>query len=194
VTPGRFKEISMNRSPAAVLEAEHRYIQKVVGGIALHVDAIESGQPPDIGLLGEVEEFMRVFADECHHGKEEALLFPALERKGVPPGGCPLGALKHEHIAGKALVTELAKAVTDSRTGVDVPTEALVACLQGLVALYPTHIWKEDYLLFPMTGKVLSEEEQAGLLVEFDAADEQIGIARYHRFEEWSAALAAKAL
>lgn len=184
----------MDRSPAGVLETEHRYIQKVVGVIALHVDAIESGQALDLGLLAEVVEFMRAYADQCHHGKEEALLFPALEQKGVPPQGCPLGALKHEHVAGRALVTELATSVTGFRAGADAPTEALAKCLHGLVALYPNHIWKEEYLLFPMTGKVLTDPEQSWLAAEFDKVDAAFGVERLRRFEAWADALAARAL
>lgn len=29
-------------------------------------------------------EFLKVFVDKCHHGKEEDLLFPALEEAGIP--------------------------------------------------------------------------------------------------------------
>jgi hemerythrin-like domain-containing protein len=32
----------------------------------------------------------------------------------------------------------------------------LIRTLRDLVELYPGHIWKEDYLLFPMANKVLS--------------------------------------
>jgi hemerythrin-like domain-containing protein len=163
--------------------------QKVVGVIALHVDAVETGKAPDIRLLAEIVEFLRVYADQYHHAKEEDLLFPALERNGVPAQGCPLGALKHEHVAGRALVTDLATIVTDSRAGVDVSRQALVKCLQGLVALYPSHIWKEDYLLFPMTRKVLDDLEQSRLAAEFDSVDATFGPEKLRHFEEWADAL-----
>ena len=39
----------------------------------------------------------------------------------------------------------------------------LVTTLRGIVALYPSHIWKENYLLFPMTDKILNEKEQQEL-------------------------------
>ena len=32
-------------------------------------------------------EFLKVFVDKCHHGKEEELLFPALVAVGVPQDG-----------------------------------------------------------------------------------------------------------
>ena len=42
--------------------------------------------------LQQVVAFMRNYADKCHHGKEEAELFPFLERRGVPMRGCPIDA------------------------------------------------------------------------------------------------------
>ncbi|HEY3411424.1 MAG TPA: hemerythrin domain-containing protein [Armatimonadota bacterium] len=184
----------MELSAAGVLEAEHRYIQKVVGVAALHADGIEAGETPDFGLLGEVLDFLRAYADECHHGKEEALFFPALERNGVPPGGCPLGALKHEHVAGRALVADLATAVTDRRAGAEVPVATVLTCLKGLIELYPNHIWKEDYLLFPMAGKVLTDQDELALADEFAKADEAFGLVKRRRFEEWADAVSDRAL
>jgi hemerythrin-like domain-containing protein len=34
-------------------------------------------------------EFLSVFADTCHHGKEEDFLFPGLEAAGIPNEGGP---------------------------------------------------------------------------------------------------------
>jgi hypothetical protein len=35
--------------------------------------------------------------------------------------------------------------------------------LRDIATLYPNHIWKEDYLLFPLTDKVVSPEERHAL-------------------------------
>ena len=45
-----------------------------------------------VGILNKehfdgILEFLRVFVDKCHHGKEEDLLFPALIAVGVPKEG-----------------------------------------------------------------------------------------------------------
>lgn len=175
----------MDRSPGSLLLTEHRYITKLVGIVALHVEAIETGKAPDYDLLAEVVDFLQIYADQNHHGKEEALLFHLLEQKGVPGVGCPLGALKHEHVTGRALVAELAGLVTDHHEESDIATEELVICLKGLVTLYTNHIWKEDYLLLPMTDKVLTYEEQSKLVNEFDRADNLLGEEKIRRFEVW---------
>ena len=45
----------------------------------------------------------------------------------------------------------LAEAVEAYSRGDAAAKDALLANLRGITALYPNHIWKEDYLLFPMT-------------------------------------------
>jgi hemerythrin-like domain-containing protein len=52
------------------------------------------------------------------------------------------------------------------------------------VALYPAHIWKEDYLLFPMADKILSPSDHELLLREFDVAEETIGTGAHETFEQ----------
>ena len=88
------------KSPTEMLEAEHRVIQRVVGAMAVMAHALESGQAVEVRTLRDIVEFMRTFADKCHHGKEEVQLFPALERQRFPAHGCPMGALLHEHQLG----------------------------------------------------------------------------------------------
>lgn len=171
------------KNPTDILEAEHRVIQRVVGTMARLEEGLARGADPKVETLLAIVEFMRTFADKCHHGKEEAHLFPALERKGVPIGGCPLGALIHEHEKGRALVQELAEATEGYPQGRLAAREALRNILQGLIALYPSHIWKEDFLLFPMTNKLLSPEDQEALQTSFELVESGIGRDIHERFE-----------
>ena len=172
------------KRPTEVLEAEHHVIQKVVGAMAVLAQALDMGQEVKAKTLEDIVEFMRIFADKCHHGKEEVHLFPALEKKGVPARGCPVGALLHEHQQGRALVMGLAEAAGAYPKGETSAKEALQKSLRGLVELYPSHIWKEDYLLFPMTNKVLSAEDQRDLREKFERVEEAIGRDVHHRLEQ----------
>jgi len=173
-------------SPTEMLEAEHRVIAKVIGAVPVLADQLDAGQAVDVGLLRDIVEFMRTFADQCHHGKEELLLFPVLGKKGVPLQGCPVGALTAEHARGRALVKELADAVDAQQEGEPSAKETVIGALRGIAALYPNHIWKEDYLLFPMTNKVLNVEEQQLLSGEFQKVDERIGLSQYQRLEAFA--------
>ena len=173
-------------SPTEMLEAEHRVIAKVIGAVPVLADQLDAGQAVDVGLLRDIVEFMRAFADQCHHGKEELLLFPALGKKGVPLQGCPVGALTAEHARGRALVKELADATDALQSGELGAKATIIGALRGIAALYPNHIWKEDYLLFPMTNKVLNVEELQLLSGEFQKVDERIGLSQYQRLEAFA--------
>jgi hemerythrin-like domain-containing protein len=168
-------------TPAQVLEQEHRIIQRVVASMSVMAEELREGRAVEELDLREALLFLRVFADQCHHGKEERFLFPLLEARGVPPTGCPIGALKHEHDKGRALVGELEKAIEDySLRGT---AGALESALSSLVELYPGHIWKEDYLLLPMAGKVLSEKDLENLAEQFARVEAEIGPGAYEKFE-----------
>ena len=173
-------------SPTDMLEAEHRVIAKVIGAVLVLADRLDAGRAVDADLLHDIVDFMRTFADQCHHGKEELLLFPALGNKGVPLQGCPVGALTAEHVRGRQLVTELADATDACRKGETGGKVAVISALRGIAALYPNHIWKEDYLLFPMTDKVLTSEEKLLLFGEFEKVDERIGLDQYHGLEAFA--------
>ena len=169
--------------PTEVLEREHHYIQQVVASLLLLAEELEKGEAVPAETLADTLEFLRTFADRCHHGKEEACLFPLLEQKGVPPQGCPLGVLKKEHDAGRHLVAQFAT-VSGSYIKDGSDKELLRTTLLSLAELYGGHIWKEDYLLFPMTNKVLSAEEQDQLTRQFNDIESGIGPDVQQRFEE----------
>lgn len=173
-----------NRKATEELEHEHRIIQQVVGGMAVIIEKLESGKEIDPAVLTDLSEFMQTFGDKCHHGKEEDYLFKLLEKKGVPVSGCPLAVLLHEHEKGRGLMADLK---LTSETYIRTPRagkEALIGTLRRLIELYPAHIWKEDYLLFPMTNKLLSESDQEELRAQFEQHDSEIGIDVHHGFEQ----------
>jgi len=175
-----------------MLEAEHRVIQKVVAGMSVLAEQLEGGEPVDVSLLESIVVFLRTFADRCHHGKEESFLFPALIRRGVPSQGCPIGGLTMEHQKGRVMVGELADAIRGYAAGEPPARENLVKSLRALVAFYPNHIWKEDYLLFPLAGKVLTPEDQQELMDKFETVERELGLDVHEGFDKEAAELERK--
>jgi hemerythrin-like domain-containing protein len=179
----------LEKMPTEILEEEHHYIQKVVGTMAALAERLETGQDVEAGTLESIVEFMRTFADKCHHGKEETHLFTLLEKKGVPVRGCPIGILTVEHQRGRALVATLSSAIEAHAKDGEAARRSLIQALKSLTELYPGHIWKEDYLLFPMTNKILNAEEQSDLRQKFEMVEKTIGSDVHQRFVQLSEAL-----
>lgn len=154
----------MMTDPIEQLVDDHRYILMVVEYLKTIAEDIEDkGKALDAPLLRQTVAFLREFADVCHHGKEEDLLFPALVAANVPESGCPIGGLQGEHNKGRALVGKLEQGldrlVSDEGEG----RRQIAEAVRGLVDLYPAHIWREDAMVFPMAKTLLDAESLARL-------------------------------
>lgn len=163
------------KTPVEELMHEHEYILKVVNALKILGDQLERDKQVDADLLRGAVRFFREFADVCHHGKEEAVLFPAMERAGVPESGCPLGALRSEHKKGRVLVSSFSDSVEAYAVDPSAAREGLVADIAAIYRLYPDHIWKEDDMVFPMVDRLFGPEDLQQLRADFDKAEEDLG-------------------
>jgi hemerythrin-like domain-containing protein len=109
-----------------------------------------------------------------------------LVKRGVPPQGCPIGGLNHEHEKGRALVQALADQAPAYAQGKPGAKEALLETLRGIVDLYHNHIWKEDAMVFPMADKVLTPADQKELGEKFAEVDRAIGLDVVARLEQFA--------
>lgn len=170
--------------PTEILMAEHRIIARVLAASASLADQLELDQPLDPEVFKDVIDFFRIYADESHHRKEEDGLFPLMKKRKIHMKGGPTEILIADHEKSRELVAALGEAAEDYELGDPTAGEDLITCLRGIVHLYPGHMWKEDYLLFPLINKVLSPEDQERLAQEFAEIDRQIGQETLRRLEQ----------
>jgi len=157
------------------LRHDHHVIQQVVAGMSAVAELLDSGQPVDPSVLSDLVQFLRVFADQCHHEKEEQHLFPLLATKGNVSTRRELESLEREHRSAKQLVEQLAKVAAVYIHNPAAVQYRVIDLLQQLVELYPAHIWKEDFLLFPLAQQNLSQTEQQELKKKFEDVERDIG-------------------
>jgi hemerythrin-like domain-containing protein len=174
-----------------MLTAEHKIILMVVEGLRGLATSIRAGEDVDVALLREAVAFMREFADRCHHAKEEDLLFPALVAHGVPLHGCPIDALLHEHQQGRHLVGQLASATGGCAADAVGARNAAADAIDGIVKLYPNHIWKEDDMVFPMVGRLLPAEARAELYTQFEGIEARNPPGAHENFHRFAESIAA---
>ena len=120
--------------------------------------------------LQDMVDFLVLFADTCHHGKEEGLLFPAMEQAGIPKEGGPIGQMLHEHEQGRAFIRGMKQALG----GESVDAGAFRTNASGYIELLRAHIEKENQILFPMGDRFLPPEKQQELLEAFDKHEEEV--------------------
>ncbi|MEO6992598.1 MAG: hemerythrin domain-containing protein [Lacunisphaera sp.] len=175
------------------MSAEHRVIARVIHSLPEAVAALDQGRRLNVATLRGVAEFLRVYADQRHHQREEGIFFPLLVQRGVPPEGCPIGGLNNEHGKGRVLVAALVEAITgheQQRAGADA---ALRQVLQDLVTLYQKHLWMEDAMVFPMAEKLVTAADHEALNKQFADLDRTIGADVVARWEQFAASLSFQA-
>lgn len=133
--------------------------------------------------LEQIIDFLKVFVDRCHHGKEEDLLFPALEMVGVAKENGPIGVMLAEHSQGREYIRAMSKALAGVIKGIPADRRAFVAAAQGYVQLLSNHIEKENNVLFVMAERLLSPVTHERLLKGFELIElERIGPGVHERY------------
>lgn len=170
--------------PAAtsILRQEHDAILRMLDATEEAARMLDRGEQVAPETLRELLEFFRVFADRCHHGKEEDLLFPLLERKGLPRTGGPIGVMLVEHEQGRALIRQMGEAGEAYARGVAEAAPQWATAARGYTALLRQHIDKENNVLFQVADSLLSEAEQGELVAAFEKVEtDKIGAGTHER-------------
>ena len=118
-----------------VLMQEHRLIEAVLGSLETYAEAVRAEQALQREVVGDYAAFFAGFADACHHGKEEDILFQLMQKHGMPREKGPLAVMYAEHDLCRGHVRTLA-ALGSSTDAVDhTDGLALVACASEYTAL-----------------------------------------------------------
>lgn len=146
------------------LKNEHEGILHGLEILEKMADQLESGSTISIADTQSIVEFLKLFADKCHHGKEEGILFPAMEQYGIPNERGPIGQMLLEHVEGRKFIQGLSSSIsTDAIDSSDFITNA-----RGYIDLLRAHIQKENNVLFPLGDRMIPESEQKRILEEFE--------------------------
>jgi hemerythrin-like domain-containing protein len=133
--------------------------------------------------LGRLIGFFRGFVDACHHAKEEEVLFPELERRGVGREGGPIGVMLAEHARGRELVREMSEALERLRRGEHGAAAAIAERGREYRALLVAHIYKENSVLFPMADRLVPDEAAATITARFETIElERVGAGKHEAY------------
>ena len=171
--------------PTEILMTEHRAIERILAVLETAAHRLDEGQRPRADLFREAVDFVRNFADRCHHGKEEENLFPRMEERGLPREGGPLTVMLAEHDQGRAHVRAIADAIDAYESGDESAARTIAENARGYLQLLRGHIMKEDNILFPMSDRVLTPDDQQELEQRFEQVETEVmgpgAHERYHR-------------
>ncbi|MEW6388467.1 MAG: hemerythrin domain-containing protein [Thermodesulfobacteriota bacterium] len=165
--------------PIGPLMMEHRLIERMIALMHQELQRIKDNVAvdPEFAFVDPffidiAVDFMRTYADRCHHGKEEDILFAALAKKELSPEHKQVMAeLAAEHQWGRETTGKLIQAKESYLREEKEALDRILQYLEELADFYPKHIEKEDQHFFIPCMEYFTPAEREAMLAqmwEFD--------------------------
>ena len=161
--------------PIQMLVDEHRLIKRLLARIPQLVDWLDLSNDDHRLLAKTAIDFIRSYADQLHHGKEEAILF-----EGFDDSTDIFQVIYQDHATGRGYVKQMVAAVASRNS------KKFCENLEAYRVLLTEHIQKEDEVLFPWLDSQLSVAAREDLLNNFQRADIELDldVSKYRSFIE----------
>lgn len=172
-------------SPTEQLKEEHKEILHMLNILNSMCRTLDDTKPIVTRDMENIIEFIQVFADQCHHGKEEQYLFSAMVDAGVPKEGGPIGVMLTEHDMGRDYVKNMNDALERYKNGDEEAAKDISENAKKYIDLLTPHIQKEDNILYAIADAHLSGAKQEELLQRFDEVEKNvIGEGTHEKYKE----------
>jgi hemerythrin-like domain-containing protein len=173
------------RSPAGPLIHEHRIIERMIAIMSRELESMGRQGRVDPAFIDTATDFIRTYADRCHHGKEEDILFRRLSAKDLDAQlARSMADLIEDHVRARAMTRRLVEANRRYAAGDTATLREIESAVQELVEFYPVHIEKEDRHFFRPCLEYFTEAEKAEILRDFDAFDRALIHEKYRTIVE----------
>lgn len=168
---------------------EHEAIKSGLNILETMVDKLSKGVDVEKTDLNDMLNFLKDFADKCHHGKEEQYLFEYLVNAGMSKEKGPVAVMLQEHNMGRSLIREM----TESLNALPIDKNAFIGSAGKYITLLRAHIEKENKVLFIMADDRLDEKTQAEIYEKFEKYEAEVmGLDKHEELHKLLNSLAKK--
>jgi hemerythrin-like domain-containing protein len=157
--------------PIGPLMIEHRLIERMIQVMKVLLEEIDTERRLDPVQVDKIIHLIRSYADRCHHGKEEDILFRALSGKPLSPEHRRITAeLVEDHKLGRSITSSLLEANERYKKGDPAALSEIAGGFRSLIEFYPRHIEKEDrHFFIPVMSYFTPEEKEAMIRAGYES-------------------------
>lgn len=145
-----------------IMVEEHENIRRMLKVIRKLSYRVLTNGDYDIEDLPKIIDFVRVYADKHHHGKEEDILFETMNKdiEKLAKSGAITG-MYIEHDMGRLYMLSLEKGVSNLRQGDDEARLDIIANAISYANLLDRHIEKENTAMYRFAENMLGEDSKS---------------------------------
>ncbi len=163
-----------------LLMIEHRLIERMLIVIKAALSKIEFKHEIDPVFVDTAVDFIRVYADKTHHGKEEDILMRELKNKKLSADDQQvMDELIREHVLVRQTTALISNANDRYRDGDDIALIVIANNLKTIIEFFPKHIEKEDKKFYPASRAYFTDEEDQAIFAEFGELDRKMVYEKY---------------
>ncbi|MGC8657228.1 MAG: hemerythrin domain-containing protein [Thermoplasmata archaeon] len=150
------------------LKGEHEIISESFDVLNTICERISSNTEVDYSDIDKLLNFITIYVDKCHHGKEEKYLFPLMGKADESLKSGPIYVMLDEHNTAREYIKTMKNALESMKSG---KNEGKTFSDTGYyyIRLMGQHIIKENNVLFNIADKLFSEEIQTEMLKAFES-------------------------
>jgi len=159
---------------------EHQLILRMIAQMRETAESLSQGAALDPHFVEVAVDFIRSYADRCHHGKEEQILFRELGARDMSDEDAQaMQRLVDDHVWARGKTRELVEASDAYFGGDEAQLPRVAALLSELAGFYPEHIDREDRQFFRKAVTYLTAGERAAMDAECREFDRHLIHERY---------------
>ncbi len=165
------------------LTNEHQGIEIMLDIMSAIAEQIDRNAVIEANHLDGILEFLAGFADKCHHGKEETILFKSLKDKQNAALDKLLPHILDEHEEGRSIIRAFRTALGEYKQGESSALPQIGQLFRQYIALLQQHIRTENEELFPALAKDIDDRLDEKLFEAFEKLEEDvIGLGKHEEY------------
>mgnify|MGYP001827407461 FL=1 len=148
--------------PEDNLREDHGRIMKLFAAWQKMLGKLEQPKQSRQEAFAECIDFVETFIDKCHHGKEDEILFPAMESSKRPEVTSLIADLRSEHKTGRSMLEAIKlEFITFSQPNGS--AAKLIQLCESYIDLLRKHVRRENAKLLPILEKCIPADSQENL-------------------------------
>ena len=166
--------------PIGPLMVEHRLIEKLIKLMEKQAIKIRKNKLADIEFIDDCIDFIKTYADWCHHGKEEDILFAQLKGKKLSDEHSRIvNELIKDHDYARRITAQLVDERNNYMKSANEAEKQIISFeiyghLKALISFYPEHIRKEDKEFFVPCMEYFTARQKKDMLCKFQDFDREL--------------------
>lgn len=145
-----------------IMVEEHENIRRMLKVVRNVCYKVMTKDNYDVADFPKIIDFIRIYADKHHHGKEEDILFETMNKEieKLAKSGAITG-MYIEHDMGRLYMINLEKALKEFQTGNDKARLDVIANAISYTDLLDRHIEKENTAMYKFAENMLKIESKS---------------------------------